>query len=213
MRTIVLALLVSLAAHAETIDRIAVSVGNRVITTSDIERQIRVVAFINGAKPDLSAKARREAAERLIDQKLVQAEMETARYPEPSPAEVDAALNDFKAKYYPKAEDYNRALAEYGITEQDLKEQLHWQRRWAAFVGVRFRPEAAVSERDIADYFDKTVAPAARAANPSATVSIEEFHDRIAEKLAGDRADRQLIEWLAETRKRADIVFHPEAFE
>ena len=40
-------------AQAVIIDRVAVSVGNRVITESDIVREIRVTAFLNGAEPDL----------------------------------------------------------------------------------------------------------------------------------------------------------------
>jgi hypothetical protein len=210
---LVLALAIALAARGETIDRVAVSVGNRVITTSDIERQIRVVAFLSGTKPDLSVKARREAAERLVDQKLIQAELETSRYPEPAPAEVDALLAEFKVKFYPTPEAYQRALAENGITDEDVKEQLHWQRRFTSFIGVRFRPTSAVGERDIADYFEKNVAPAARAATPSGTVSIEEFRDRIADRLVGELVDKQTADWLRDARKRTDIVFHDEAFQ
>src|SRR3954453_700777 len=71
----------ALLLQAETIDRIAVAVGNRVITTSDIERQIRVSAFLSGAKPDLSAEARRKTAEAMVDQKLIRGELEANRYP------------------------------------------------------------------------------------------------------------------------------------
>lgn len=210
---VLIALAIALAARGETIDRVAVSVGNRVITTSDIERQIRVMAFLSGTKPDLSVKARREAAERLVDQKLIQTELETSRYPEPAPAEVDALLAEFKAKFYPTAEAYQRALAEYGITDADVKEQLHWQRRFTSFIGVRFRPTTAVADRDIADYFEKNVAPAARAANPSGTVSLEEFRDRIFDKLTGELVDKQTADWLGDARKRVEIVFHDEAFQ
>lgn len=202
-----------MAARAETIDRIAVSVGNRVITTSDIERQIRVAAFISGSKPDLSPASRRAAADRIVDQKLIQAELETARYPEPSPEEVDSALAAFKAKFYPAAEAYQRALAEAGVTEDDLKEFLHWQRRFASFVGVRFRPTANVSEQDVARYFDRTVAPAARAVSPAQTVTLDAYRARIVEKLTADLVDEQTEDWLRESRKRADIVFHEEAFQ
>ena len=212
-RAIVLLLAVVVAALPETIDRVAVSVGNRVITTSDIERQIRVAAFLSGTKPDLSADLRRKAADRLIDQKLIQVELEAARYPEPAPQELEAAFADFKAKFYPSPDDYRRALAASGITEDDVKEQLHWQRRWASFVGIRFRPGTAVSEREIADYFEGTVAPVARAANPGGTVTLDEFRERIAETLVGKRVDEQMFKWLGEVRGQTEIVFHDEAFQ
>ena len=56
--------------RADIIDRIAVSVGNRVITVQDIEREIRVNAFLNGVAPDLSRAGRRATAEKTIDDHL-----------------------------------------------------------------------------------------------------------------------------------------------
>ena len=70
----------------------------------------------------------------MVDQKLIRGELETSRYPEPAPAELDAAYAEFKKKYFKTDEEYRRALAEYGITEADAKEQLHWQRTWPGFV-------------------------------------------------------------------------------
>src|SRR4051794_10929308 len=78
------ATLVPAPAPAETIDRIAVAVGNRVITVMDIERQLRLAAFLSGSTPELTAEARRKMAETMVEQKLVGRELETARYPEPS---------------------------------------------------------------------------------------------------------------------------------
>jgi hypothetical protein len=212
LRSLILALAIPLAVHAETIDRVAVSIGNRVITTSDIERQIRVSAFLSGTKPDLGAAGRRKAAEAMIDQRLIQTELDAARYPEPSPEDLDAGFADFKAKFYPTPERYRAALAASGVTEDDVKEELHRQRRWASYVGVRFRPAVSITEKDIADYFATTVEPAARAANPGATVSLDEFRERIGEKLAGDRADAQMVDWLGKARQQVEIVFHEEAF-
>jgi len=199
--------------HAETIDRIAVSVGNRVITTSDIERQIRLSAFLSGTKPDLSADARRKTAEAMIDQKLIRSELEASRYPEPDAAELDAAYAEFKDKYFKTDDEYRRALAEYGITEADAKEQLHWQRTFASFVSLRFRAAVQVTDQDVEEYFDKTVAPAARAAKADGSITLDEFRDRIRSKLTGDREDQQMNQWLMEGRRRTAIVYHEEAFQ
>jgi len=203
----------ALAVDAETIDRIAVAVGNRVITTSDIERQIRVAAFLSGTKPDLSTESRRKTADAMVYQKLIRGELEATRYPEPARDELDAAYAEFKAKYFKSEDEYRRALAEYGITEADAREQLQWQRTWAGFVGVRFRAAVQVNDRDVQDYFDKTVAPAARAAKPDASVTLDEFREQIRAKLTGDREDQQMNLWLAEARRRTPIVYHEEAFQ
>jgi hypothetical protein len=114
----------SFALHADIIDRIAVSVGNSVITTSDIERQIRVAAFVSGTKPDLSPAARRKTAEAMVDQQLIRRELQTSHYPETDTPALDAAFDQFKMKYCHSAGVYRRALAADGSTEADVKEQL-----------------------------------------------------------------------------------------
>src|SRR5689334_4252433 len=89
-----------LPVRADIIDRIAVSVGNRVITASDLDREIRVTAFLNGAKPDFSAANKRATAERMVEQKLIQRELENSRYPVPARTEVEPELEQFKKKYF-----------------------------------------------------------------------------------------------------------------
>jgi hypothetical protein len=199
--------------HADIIDRIAVSVGNRVITSSDIEREIRVTAFLDGIRPDLSPAGKRATAEKMVEQRLIQRELDTSHYPVPDAAEIEPILADFKARQYKDDESYRRALAEYGITEQEVKDQLLWARRLMRFIGVRFRPGVRVPDTDIQKYFDEKVAPAARAAHPGENVSIEDYREQIEEKLAGDLADNEMNTWLAESRKRNEIVFHDEVFQ
>src|ERR1017187_6822016 len=80
-------LAVTLPARAEIIDRIAVSVGNRVIAESDLHREIRVAAFLDGVQPDFSPAGRRATAERMVEQVLIRRELEISRYPIPSAAE------------------------------------------------------------------------------------------------------------------------------
>ncbi len=68
---------------AEIIDRIVITVGNQVITQSQVDDEIRVTAFLNHEKVDLSAAARKQAASRLIEQALIKREMDLSRYPLP----------------------------------------------------------------------------------------------------------------------------------
>ena len=195
------------------IDRIAVSVGNRVITTSDLDREIRVTAFLNGTKPDFSATAKRATAERMVDQRLVRNELETSRYPVPKPAEVIPELEQFKKKYFAADGDYRRALAGDGITEDDLKAELLWQRTLLLFIDVRFRPGVQVSAQEVQEYFDKTVAPAARDALSGQTPRLEDYRSEIEDKLTGDKVDQEVERWLQQASKRTRIVFHEEVFQ
>jgi hypothetical protein len=199
--------------HAEIIDRIAVSVGNQAITSSQLDREIRVAAFLNRTPPDFSPTARRAAAERMVEQKLILRELENSRYPAPAESEVEPILDKFKKDNFPGDEDYRRALAASGISEQDVKESELWQRRLLLFIDVRFTPGVQVSDLDIRDYFTNAVEPAARAAHPGQPVTLEAYRAQIEDKLKGEQVDRQMNAWLDNARLRTTVVFHPEAFE
>jgi hypothetical protein len=199
--------------HADIIDRVAVSVGNQAITTSDIEREARVAAFLNRSQPDFSPAARRATADRMVEQRLILRELENSRYPTPAATEIDPILDKFKKDNFAGDEEYRRALAESGITDRQVRDELLWQRRLLLFLDVRFRPAVQVSDQDIQDYFSKVVEPAARAAHPGQPVTLEEYSDQIEEKLTGEQVDKQMSAWLASTRQRSEVVFHPEAFQ
>jgi hypothetical protein len=199
--------------YAVIIDRVAVSVGNRVITESDISREIRVTAFLNGSRPDPGPASRRSAADRMVEQTLIRAELESSRYPLPAAAEVEPTLELFKREHSTDTADYQRQLQAAGITEQDLKEALLWQRTLLRFIEVRFRPAAQVTEQEIEDYFHKVVEPTAKAAHPGQPVLLDEYRGQIEETLTGQRADQEVDAWLKEARQRSEIVYHPEAFQ
>ena len=57
------------------------------------------------------------------------------------------------------------------------------------------------------------VAPAARAAHPDQTPSLNQYRDQMERTLTGQREDQQLDDWLKDARKRTAIVYHPEALE
>jgi peptidyl-prolyl cis-trans isomerase SurA len=209
---LILALAV-LPLSSEIIDRIAASVGNSVITTSDLDREVRVTAFLNGLKPDFSAAAKRTTADRMVEQKLVERELENGRYPTPQPADVQPAMDDFRKRFYPAEADYQRALAAYGISDQDVRTMLLWQRTLLEFIEVRFRPGVQLTDQQTQDYFDKVVAPAARAAHPGQTISLEDYRDKIEQTLIGQREDEEMDAWLREARRRTEIVIHPEALQ
>jgi hypothetical protein len=197
-------------ASAEVIDRVAVSVGNQAITRSEIAREIRLTAFLNREEPDLSPEAKRAAAERLIDQKLIWREMELSSYPAPDLSEVEPMLREIKSVRFGGEQNFQTALERHGVDLEDLKRHLLWQLTVLRFIELRFRPGVQVSESDIEEYFNKQVK---EAPGNGKQVSVEDFRDRIEQAITGERADRELDLWLKETRSRARIEFRPEAFQ
>lgn len=201
------------SARAEIIDRIAASVGNRVITTSDLDREIRVTALLNGVAPDFSTAAKRATLGRMVEQKLVRNELENARYPSPTAEEVEPQLTEFKRKYFKDDAAFQQALSAAGITEKDVRDELLWQRSLLLFIEVRFRPGVQVSDEEIQQYFDQTVAPAARLAHPGQTIKLEDYRGQIEEKLIGQKVDQEMDRWMQAARRRTQIVYHEEALQ
>ena len=205
-----MAMAMALAARGEIIDRIAASVGNRVITASDLDRELRVAAFQDGVKPDFSPARKRATAEAMIEQKLIRTELANSRYPLPDPAELAPAIEQFKKAHFKDDPQYRATLAEYGIAEEDFKELLLWQRTLLLFIQVRFETGVQLSAQDVEEYFTKTVKPAAEAAHPGQPVSLEDYRDQIERKLTGQRADQQMDIWLRDVRRRTNVVLHEE---
>ncbi len=204
-------LLASLLA-AEVIDRIAVSVGNRVITEADLDRELRITAFLNRSKLDFSPANKRETASRLVDQALVRNELEAARYPAPTAAETSAALAEEKAALGGDAA-YRKALVDYGISEDDLKARLAWQWMLVRFIDIRFRPGVQISDADLEKYFDEHLRAAWVAAHPGQTPTLEAYRDAAEKALTGQEADQQVEQWLKEARRRTRIQYREEVFQ
>lgn len=208
-----LAVLCALTGSGAIIDRIAVSVGNRVITSSDIDREIRVASFLNGTKPDFGSAARRAAAGRMVEQTLVRLEVESSRYPAPSEADVQKALDQFKKEHFPDEAAYQSALASYGISDRDVRNELTWQRTLLSYIDVRFAPAVQVTEQEIQDYFNQVVKPAAETAHPGQAATLDEYRDAIEQTLTGKKEDQELNRWLTLAKQRNLISYRDEAFQ
>ena len=205
-----LAIATAVAARGEIIDRIAASVGNRVITASDLDREIRVAAFQDGVKADFTPARKRATVEAMIEQKLIQTELANSRYPLPDPAELAPAIEQFKKEHFKDDQQYRATLAEYGIGEEDFKELLLWQRTLLLFIQVRFETGVQLTDQDVEEYFTKTVKPAAEAAHPGQPVTLEDYRDQIERTLTGQRADQQMDTWLRDVRRRTNVILHEE---
>ena len=197
MKSLVVLFFAGLAA-ATIVDRIAVTAGTQVITDSEIDRRLRLTAFESGVQPNFDLAARKEAADRLIDEKLIEHEMDVGHYPRLSAENRAGLLADYTKP------GVDAMLATYGLTRQDLEEDLVRQTDLLTFVSLRFRPAVQVSDRNIRDYFSTVVQPKLPA---STTEGVEEYRSRIETKITNDRADREMEGWLKDQRKKTAIRY------
>ena len=130
--------LVLAAANAGIVDRIAVAVDNRAIKESQIDRDLRLTAFLNGTPLDDGSASKRKAADRLIDQTVIRSEIAKGTYPAPSDADINEVLGKIKQARFHNNAEYEQALNSYGISEPELRSHIAWQIQVLRFADLRF---------------------------------------------------------------------------
>ena len=100
--------------QATIIDRVAIVVNNQVIKDSDIERDLRVVDFLNQEKL-------------VVDQVLISREIQVGEYQTPSSSDADKLFQQIDKERFANQAALLKALGRYGLTEDQLKQYLLWQ--------------------------------------------------------------------------------------
>ncbi len=206
MRLVAAILSFLLTAQAEIIDRIAITVGNQVITELQIDEELRVTALLNHETQVVrNLENRRDAADRLVEQLLIKLEMQLSRYALPDSSEVD--------KYYQQVEEVNggpaefeKLLASFHLTPSVLRSHLDLQLTELKFIDVRFRPDANVSDTDIEAAYQAKIA-AWQQTHTGPLPTLDESRETLRAMLVEDRTDAALNTWLAETRKRIRLIY------
>ncbi len=114
---------------ADTVDKIAVVVGDEAILTSELANQIQMVAFQTGQrpeKPDEVLKFQKQVLEQMISDKLFLMEAKKDTTIEIRPEEVQQALDEQIAKVvenFGSEAAFIKALEAEGMTLRDLRRQ------------------------------------------------------------------------------------------
>jgi hypothetical protein len=191
---------------AEIIDRIAVTIDKGVITESEIERQIRITAFLEDEKPVFNRGSRRTTADRLIEQALIRREIESSHYTEPSGTEWQQAYEEFKRKRFSSDEMYQTALKQYAISDRDVRQAFQWQRTLMDFIAVRFRLGIQIPETEVRDYYDYRLAPQLEQ-NNKPKPQLEDVRTEIESILTAERVNSALDRWLGQARTASRIRY------
>jgi hypothetical protein len=209
MRTILILFAASIL-PAQVLDRIAVTVGAEAITETEVLEAVRITALVNREPLNFDPKARREAAERLIDQYLIRRDMRAVRFPEPENTESNKMLAEFKGSHFRGDDEYRAALQRYGVREEQLKEYLLWQLTALRFTDYRFRPEAARPGEPLRQHLEAETDERAEARTRGQEPRTDE-PQRPGQAVPAT-VDNQMDEWLKQTRSRTRIRFRDEAF-
>lgn len=201
-----------LAASAQTavvIDRIAVVVGKHAIKLSDIELDLRLTEFLNREPLDFSTAAKRQAAERLIDQEIIRREIATGGYARATDAQADKLLDEIRVDRFAGSDERLRTgLVRYGLTVQELRQQLLWQLTVLQFIQQRLQPEVSASDDELHAYYNQHLAELRRQ-NPQDS-TFEALQPQIRAIVEGEAVNRRFDEWIKQARGRATIRYSKE---
>jgi len=198
-RSLTVAALIAVTAGAAVVDRVAVIVGNQVITESEVNDELRLTEFLNQQPLDLGPEQRRAAAERLVDQQLIRNEMRAGSFTQPSADEADSMLRNFRQEHYASIPGFRAALEKYGITEEQLKQHLLWELAALRFTDIRFRGGTSASTGPSPQQTANRLKPGAEAPPE--------------ENPKEDNVDQQMEAWLKDARSQTRIEFKKEAFQ
>lgn len=192
--------------QAEIVDRLAIAVGQDVITELQIDEEIRVTAFLNQQPVTRTLDTRRAAADRLIAQLLVKREMQLSHYPLPEADEENSYFQKIQSGFGSRS-SYERALTTYDLTESNLREHLALQLTTLRFIEYRFRPDVGISDADVENYYERELASWAYSRPSLAPPQPAQEKERIRKTLIEERTDEALDTWLRESRKQVEIVY------
>jgi len=207
MRRGILALVIAsifFSSNAAIIDRIAIIVGDNIIKDSDIDRDLRITEFLNEQPLTLTDAARKEAADRLINQMLIRHEIRTGEYPFASLEQAEQALHALITRRYKTHVTFEQALHRYGITEQELEIYFQWQLTVLDFINARFKPAVYITGQQIRKYYAEHAAALEREYPGQ---SFDQLRDRIRDILTGEQVNEEFFAWLNQQRSSSKIQY------
>ena len=190
-------LLFLLLTGGEVLDRLALSVGDEIITEQQLLLYLRTAALLNGEASKETSADKRRAAQKLIELALIRIEMQTNRYPLPEDAQIKAALEAIKKQRFGGDDAvYKKALTQGKVSEAELLDSLKWQLAILSFIDFRFRPGVQIPEEEIRDYFQFDY-PKEFAGRTKELYN--QARPEILELLTQQRIDNLLDRWLNQT--------------
>ncbi len=193
-------LLLSSSVQAEMVDSIVASVNNDVITASDLAHAVALNMRLGGTGEDQKT-LESDTLEGLITRRLLVQEARRLRFVEVSDEEVTAESDKLR-KQFGSDKAFADFLAEQDMTEQELRGMLRERLLVERFVEKKVGIFVRVSRDEAQSYFE---AHAAEYKNKS----FQDLQKTFVALLTDQKIKKQLNQYIAELRSRADIRVNP----
>lgn len=154
-------LLISSAAGAAVVEKIAATVDGEAVTSSDLSNAIKIYGpeiqkDQNVSGTELKAKV----LDMLIDDKVVENQMkreEAKGMLKVEPHEVDSRIDNILRSSRIPLKIFEEELAKKGMTLEKYKHELHNEILRGKFISNNVGRKVNISERELKDYFDKNM--------------------------------------------------------
>jgi len=203
----VLILAMLTACRAQVVDRMVAVVNRQVILESELEQAAHVEFLLQGRSlAELTAAEMQTVLDHMIDQALLQQQIVSTVLLDSGPVEISSRVLEARAQIPGAATDekWRALLAAYGVSQQDVEQQLAAQLRILRFIDLRFRTLARVDRAAIANYYTEKLLPELRKQG-SPEPPLAQVSDRIERILTEQRIDELLNSWLQTLRSQAHI--------
>ncbi len=165
---------------------------------------IFVAATVNGSPisrlsviKELEKQGGKQALEALIDEKLIETELDKQKV-SVTKEEVEAEIEKIKAQVTAQGGTLEVALAQEGLTEEKLREQITLQKKFEKLLADK----VAVSEAEIDAYIKDS-----KAALPK-DMKIEDFRKQIGEQLKQQKFQSEAQQWVSDLTSSAKIKYY-----
>ena len=180
------------------IDGVAARIEDDIITESEVRELSAFQQLVDG-----QPKSRAEVLRDLADQWLIRGEASTARYGQPSSADVDRAYNEF-VKQFPSPKIFEQRRTDAGLSEAAVRRMIQQQLYLSRFIDYRFSPAAQITDQQVADYYRDDFVPQLKA-RKAEIPALDDVEDTIREVLIQRAITDREEKWLDESRPRLRI--------
>lgn len=192
----------SAAAAPREIDGIAARIEGDILAESQVRELEDFQRLVEGR-----AETRQQVIEKLIDQWVVHNEAAAANFPRPSSGDVTRALAEL-AKQFPSPQDFDRRLADVGLSTGDVRKMLARQIYFSRFLDYRFHAASQVSETQVRAYYEQELVPELQKRG-LAVPPLKQSEGQIRQLLAQKEINQRAARWLEEARARLNVVIEP----
>lgn len=165
---------------------------------------IFVAATVNGSPisrlsviQELEKQGGKQALEAIIDKKLIETELNKQKVIA-TKEEIDAEIKKIEAQVANQGGTLEMALAQQGMTEEKLREQITIQKKLEKLLADK----VAVTETEIDTYIKDSKA------TPPKDVKMEDFRKQISDQLKGQKFQQEAQKWVADLTANAKIKYY-----